>query len=1276
MSSLRAEDAVPRPSAPTLRRHIPRIAAEWDLDHPRQTWRAVEGTLVFADISGFTALSERLARRGRIGAEELVETLSRIFGAMLDQAAARGGMLLKFGGDALLFLFEGGDHARRAVSAAVEMRTALRAAARIPTSVGRLHLSMSVGIHSDDVLLFLVGAPHRELVVLGAPATITTATEAAAEAGEILVTPATAARLPPDAVHRRADGELLVSWRRPPDPPPGAPAERPVDPDTIRGLFPAALGAVLEPGPPEAEHRVACIAFLRFSGTDALLTEQGPDVVAEALDETLSAMEDAFAEEGVTLLAVDVDKDGGKVFVGSGVPYASEDDEGRILRALRRIADTPLPLPVQSGVNRGHVFAAEVGTIRRAAYSAMGDTTNTAARICAKAPPGSIYAHPSVLEHSRTRFDVEAVGPFTFKGKQHPLMLYELGAQTGRREHDPSAELPLLGRDAELAVVRDAVAGLAAGRGGVLTIVGDAGMGKSRLLREALAGAADRPSIAVTAEAYGANSPYRVFRDPLRRILGVDRGDTPTMADALQRGVAALAPGLLPLVPLLGDAAQVELAPTPAVAAIDPQFRPDRTADTVVALLAAAFPGELVLSAEDVQWADAGSARLLERIADECAHRPWLLVATRRGTPDETTRPAERQVRLGPLPEEIVRALVDVATEAAPLRRHVVDLIVARADGNPLFVQEMARLVGELGTPEAVPDTLHAALAAQVDALAPAARRILRAASVLGVSFRRVVLDEVLRHEQLAGDGFEDLAEVADFVEDDGAGRLRFRTALLRDTTYEVLPYRVRARLHRAAGEAIERLSRDVESDADALALHFWSAGDAERTWRYALVNAERARTAYANVDAAVQYERALDAARRLADVDDAQRAQVWILLGDMRERAGMFEESLEAYRRASRLVGHDPILRAELMLKRARARERAGRFASALAELTRAERLLAAVDSDHAAPMRASLLSFAALVRLGQERFQESLSLAVRAVDAARALAEPAILARALMTLGVADIELHGPGDGRHLREALDLFVELGDLPREAQARGNLGFLAAHAGAWDEAVEWFTTCQRAYERAGDAVGAAIAAGNLGEMLLNQRHFARAEGVLTEAARATRASRFAEGAAWIDLLRARLAVARGRLDDADTALESADAVFAELGQSSSLLEVTAVRAALLIRRGQPELGLEQLARAEQAAGTEAEGMRPLVAEVRASALIALARFDEALAALEPGLATARERGMPYEEALLLASRLEVARRSGAEPDPADAEAVAKIFHSLGIGEPAASRRSD
>ena len=169
-------------AGPVLAPYVPRMAAEWDIDGPGALWREIEGTCCFVDISGFTALSERLARRGRIGAEELTEVLNHVFSRMLGVAYGKGGALLKFGGDALLLAFTSDDHATLATQAAVAMRAALREARTLPTSVGRVNLRMSVGLHSGSFHLFRVGDTHHELLISGPAATETTRMEQAADA--------------------------------------------------------------------------------------------------------------------------------------------------------------------------------------------------------------------------------------------------------------------------------------------------------------------------------------------------------------------------------------------------------------------------------------------------------------------------------------------------------------------------------------------------------------------------------------------------------------------------------------------------------------------------------------------------------------------------------------------------------------------------------------------------------------------------------------------------------------------------------------------------------------------------------------------------------------------------------------------------------------------------------------------------------------------------------------------------------------------------------------
>ncbi|MEO7421951.1 MAG: adenylate/guanylate cyclase domain-containing protein [Ornithinibacter sp.] len=1217
-----------------LRRHVPPLTLTWDDEAPGELWRVLDGTLVFADISGFTALTERLSRRGRIGAEEIVETLNRVFGPMLRIMAARGGELLKFGGDALLFLVRGEDHAEQACDGAVEMRSALRAAAAVPTSVGRLPLAMSVGVHAGEIALFLVGFPTRELLVLGPGASETARAEKAADAGQIVVSSATVPRLRPGSTRVRADGQHVLLRRTPHSTRGPGPKVPEGGQDLLRTLFPIVLGDYLASGPPDPEHRVATIAFVRFSGTDAVLAEQGPGPLAEALHTVVTAVEAALAIEGVTLLATDLDTDGGKFFLASGVPATDEDDEGRMLRALRRIADADLRLPLQLGVNRGHVFAAEVGVAERAAYSAMGDTTNTAARITATAPPGTIHAHPLVLQHSRTRFVVSPAGPFAMKGKTEPLAVHVVGEESGTREAQQATRLPLLGRDLELAATRRTVEDALAGAGGVLRIDGATGMGKTRLAAAVLDQARPDHVVMLRAEPYGAASSYRVLRDPLRSLLRVRRDVPPVMGQAMLATLERFAPDLLPLAPLLADITQVEVPSTPEADRIDPQFRAERVADVVISIVERLLPGRLAVVVEDAHWADGASAGLLDRIASAATGRPWVVLVIRRGDTGGFVPAQGITVVLEPLPATIIERLVIAATEATPLRPHEVAAIVARAGGNPLFVEEVTRLAVGSGSLEALPESVHAAMSTQIDRLTPTTRRVLRYCAVLGRSFRREILDATLAADGLTLDAATWDA-LAPLLEPDGAARSRFRNSLVRDAAYEGLAFRVRARIHRTAGEVLERMSTDLEADSPTLELHFARAGDHQRTWRYAQMAGELARASYANADAADHFETALEVSRRVPAVTDADRARLWGAVGDLRELAGMFGESIEALRTAARLSRADPVATAEVLSRQAAAHLRTGAFTTTLRVVTRARGLIDGSDATMARRTRVRLDTLTAVVRVEQERPREAREWAVRAMEAAAEVGEHETHVRALMLVDMADLQLGVPGLGGRHRQALEICILHGLRSQESKVRSNLGAMAYYAGRWTEAAGWYRTSRDVAMEAGSAFVAAQTEVNLAELLINQGHLDEAEEVLVGAVRVLKASGAPRFLAEGQLQLARVHLGRGHLEEAERRATEVSQLFTQLHNPTSALEAALVRAEAVALDGRAEESLEVITLAEREARADAAFSMPRLCLQRGRALLALDRLEEAEEMVSSGLISARSQDLPYEEALLL-----------------------------------------
>ena len=191
--------------------YVPRVLLRHLADMPETPAQVVDGTCVFVDVSGFTKLSERLARRGgREGAEQLADAIGRCFADLLEVAYANGGGLLKFGGDALLLLFEGSAHVERACASAIAMRARLREAGRIETGGVAVQLRMSVGVHSATYHLFLVGGSHRELLITGRAASEVVRMEKQAQTGEIVVSRATAGRLPPACLGASRDGGRLL----------------------------------------------------------------------------------------------------------------------------------------------------------------------------------------------------------------------------------------------------------------------------------------------------------------------------------------------------------------------------------------------------------------------------------------------------------------------------------------------------------------------------------------------------------------------------------------------------------------------------------------------------------------------------------------------------------------------------------------------------------------------------------------------------------------------------------------------------------------------------------------------------------------------------------------------------------------------------------------------------------------------------------------------------------------------------------------------------------
>ena len=658
----------------------------------------------------------------------------------------------------------------------------------------------------------------------------------------------------------------------------------------------------------DADRRQVTVLFADLCGFTSLSERLDPEEVRAFQTVLFQSLGQAIARYGGFV----VKYLGDAVLAIFGAPVASEDDPQRALEAaldmLERAAALNDPWAARLGqpvtlhisVHTGPVVAGSLGDGAGATYDVTGDTVNTASRLLGAAEPGTILVAASTHALTRHRFEFEPAGEVSLRGKAEPMVVHRLlGAsaepQSARGLAAHGLDSPLVGRAKELDQLLSAFDRMQSGRAQSVSLAGEAGTGKSRLIEEFLTqlekrGELDRTIVRrVNCSSLG-EPAYGVFAALFREGYGVKLDDSLDMArQKLAAGLSAL--GAQPemvqaMAPVLGYLLGVEEAGPPDV---DPEQLKRQIVFVGRTLIERRLEqGPLVIIVDDFHWADAASIDLLRDIADHLAERSVMMVFAHR--PDCRSpvmdRIAQTTVRLAALSidetQDFLCCLFGPMADPGFVRLR--DLIAMRAGGNPLFVEEIVRslvtsgvLVREgarwtcTGSGETVdiPRTLHGLLLSRVDKLSIATRRVLQAAAVLGMTFEEALL------QAIAGDVGVPLRHLveSDFVRgvgpDDDSRRYRFTQALVHEVVYENLLLSHRSELHERAARALERImgpSPSRLSDLEALGHHWSFTSDSAKAARYLVAAGDRARAVYANEDAIRHYERTL---RSLASCQD-----------------------------------------------------------------------------------------------------------------------------------------------------------------------------------------------------------------------------------------------------------------------------------------------------------------------------------------------------------------------------------------------------------------------
>jgi tetratricopeptide (TPR) repeat protein len=825
--------------------------------------------------------------------------------------------------------------------------------------------------------------------------------------------------------------------------------------------------------------------------------------------------------------------------------------------------------------------------------------------------------------------------------------------------------LSLIGRDHEVRVLERAVDDARQGRTQLVEVVGEAGMGKTRLVEE-LAGLA--PAFyhhAAVCERYRTSDAYFPVRSLLRTVVGIPLpAGAREAGELLEQWLSDVAPELAPLL-VVPFGAETEAAGEPG--GRDPARRRQLMHGGIDVLLTRTMRMPTVLVLEDTQWIDDASRSLLAHLVRSPVAKPWLVCVTRRPEGEPIAAGASGAViALRPLP---VDAATAVAREAAgsALRPAELDRIVARSGGNPFFVRELTTTRDSY---PALPGRVESLLRERLNDLGDDERLLLVHAAAIGRSFDLALLRETLDGTTLAGRVDERMSTLAGFVEELEPDRFRFRHDLFQEAAYAELADDRRPEVHARVATALEgRAGTDARDLSPELALHFGEAGDLDKTWHYAVQAGRRAQNEYANRVAAELYERALAAAEHLSAVP-IELPGVVESLGDVYVLAGEATRAASMFERADACAADD-LARARIRRKQGQCCTRSDDFDEAWSWLKSALELVQdPPESPEEVVELAEIELELGAVTYFQGRFDVAARWGDKALQRAESGSDRRLLARAYDHLETTQ-DLSGGKRSTRLRvKALAIHEELGDVVGEATLSNNLGLCAYFDGRWEEALRFYRRANSLDRTIGN--DNALVGGNLvneAEILSDQGRLEDAKMLLEEARTVYDARGSAFGAALATGALGRLAARSARHVEAEALLIEALATLEAIGAKGSATETRARIAEAHLLAGEHRRAYELATRILEAEKNEMTAYTGLIAQLeRTAGYAAFQNHEPDVAAdhFRRSMEAAEKDGVTYESALTLIAAAELAERTSLE-EPAILRAEGQeILDRLGV----------
>jgi adenylate cyclase len=1040
------------------------------------------GSVLFADISGFTALTEVLhnALGPRRGMEELTWWMESVYSTLIGEIERHGGSVISFAGDSMLCWFDEAGSGERemgyerasasalAVACGLSLQRAIQAHAKMMLpDKSTFALTLKVAIASGTARRFVIGESNIQYidVLAGATVACTAAAEHLVQKGDVAIDEATANRL---------DNRLTIKeWHS--DPNSGerfaivAALTKSVETPIISSLDVEDLASEdLHPwlhhslfereqtgqGSFLTEFRPCTILFIRFPGIDF-----DSDKAESQLNRFIQEAQQTAAHHGGTLLDLTIGDKGSYIYVNFGALGAHEDDTRRAVSTALELREAAQELgflePLQIGVTQGTLRVGAYGGQTRKTFGALGDEVNLAARLMMTAAAGEILVSSRVYKAVEPYFVFEPRPPLRMKGKAEPLPVF---AVTGKRKQrairlqEPNYALPMVGRSTELELIEEKLDLTCSGKAQIIGITAEPGLGKSRLVAEVIRLAHKRGFVGYggACQSDGIHTPYLAWKSIWSAFFDVEPAAPLKKQIRLLEGeIEDRAPNRLQAMPLLNVVLDMTISENEFTSNLEPQYR--KTALTALledCLRAASEEEPLLIVIEDVHWIDALSHGLLDDLAKmlvNCsicfvlAYRPPQI--TRLQAPRLEALPHFTKIELHeltrPEAEQAIRAklaqLYPARSGAVPPQ--LVDKLMQRAQGNPFFLEELLNYLHDRGLDPRdpmdlekieLPDSLHTLVLSRIDQLSEHEKTTLRVASIVGRLFRAAWLTGYypalgdLPRVKMDLDKLDSMDITP--LESQPELAYLFKHIVTHEVTYESLPFSLRAQLHEQLADYLEgQITKGIMHESallDTLVFHYTHSDNKVKQRAY-LRKAAYVALNTSGFNTAVAY-----------------LTQLLELTPEM-----------------------DPT-RSILALQLAEAYWRLGDYSTARTMIGQAQ-AAAKDDTDHVAAL-------AMLAELSSEtgNYIEAQKILAQAVPMAQASNDPLTLCKALYTLAGNYIDLGKLDDAEVIiNESLALARALGDVTRELFILTSLGLLKSRQVRLDEAERLF---QEVYTRASE----------------------------------------------------------------------------------------------------------------------------------------------------------------------------------------------------------------